>query len=1381
MPTLRISGHKSRTSRMNIEEKVEKWLVSAKKIIDEAAKFVQDEETANNKRCFKGLCPNLKTRYQRSKKAETEVKAAIIELREEAGRFDRISYRTITEEIWLKSHKGYEAFESRLCALKSVQNALTDVNVSIIGVYGMGGIGKTTLVKEVARKARKDKLFDRVVFSEVSQTIDIKKIQQAIAEKLGLVLQEETESSRASRLHEQLKREEKILIILDNIWKRVDLETVGIPFGDDHRGCKLLLTARDRTVLFSMGSEKNFLVDILKEEEAWRLFKLMAGDDVENRELKSTATEVAKACKGLPIALTTIARALRNKSMPQWKTTLQQLRMPSLVNFGGVPAEAYLTIELSYNYLEGEKLKNIFLLCSLMGNEIATSDLFKYCMCLGIFKGVDTMENARTNFYALIHQLRDCFLLLGGDNNEKLSMHDVVRAVAISIACRDQNALVVRNEEVWEWPDEDALRKCYAISIRDSSIHELLEGLECPQLEFLYMDSNGSSVEINVPEKFFTGMKKLKVVDFCRMQFFSLPPSIDHLLNLQTLCLDQCILGDVAIIGKLKNLEILSFSGSGIVKLPEELGQLTKLRHLDLSNCFKLKVIAPNVISSLIRLEELYMSNCFVEWEDEGPNSETINSRLDELMHLPRLTTLEVHVKNDNILPEGFFARKLERFKISVGEAAFLPFGATSNDACFRLSWPLFMINDSETLRTLKLKLNSTTISSKKLEGIKNVEYLCLDKLQGIKNVLFELDTEGFSQLKHLHVQNNPDFMCIVDSMERVPLHDAFPLLESLNLYNLMKLERICQDRLSVQSFNELKTIRVEHCGQLSNIFLLSAAKCLPRLETIAVINCRNIQEIFAVGGGDVVIDHQKIEFGQLRTLCLGNLPVLRSFCREVEKNRQAQGLQETCYNEISRLKDKLDTSSPLLNEKVVFPSLEALDLRQINVEKIWHDQLSAAMFPCFQNLTRLILWICPKLKYVFSASMLRSFEHLQHLEIACCERLQEIISKGGTDDQVTPNFVFPGLTTLRLIGLPKLKSLYPGMHTSEWPALKVLNVLACDQVTVFASELFHFCKISEENKLDTPARQSLFFLEKVFPNLEELGLNGKDIRMIWHGNFPQHLFGSLKVLRLADDHVSAAGFPLGLLERFNNLEKLRLDGCSCKEILSNDGHLDKHGGKLAQIKSLRLVRLNDLNQLWKEDSQMDSIFQYVDNVLIHGCDSLLILLPSSSVSFWNLTILEVSSCKKLVNLVTSSAAKSLVALVRMQVFGCRALTQVVKSEGNELAKEEIVFSKLKTLALADLYSLTSFCSGNYIFKFPSLEDLFVIGCPKMKIFTIGELSTPPRVNVMYRNRGAPCWDGDLNTTIQQLHKLLDGSSSGSNTYLSNRPFSSWRCCEFEE
>lgn len=109
-------------------------------------------------------------------------------------------------------------------------------------------------------------------------------------------------------------------------------------------------------------------------------------------------------------------------------------------------------------------------------------------------------------------------------------------------------------------------------------------------------------------------------------------------------------------------------------------------------------------------------------------------------------------------------------------------------------------------------------------------------------------------------------------------------------------------------------------------------------------------------------------------------------------------------------------------------------------------------------------------------------------------------------------------------------------------------------------------------------------------------------------------------------------------------------------------------------------------------------------------------------------------------------------------------MTEVVINDKDGVNKEEIVFSKLKTLCLRDLDSLTSFCSANYTFKFPSLQDLLVIGCPKMKIFTTRESSIFPSVQVWYgETEDQWRWaNDDLNTTIEQLHaeKLLAGSSS---------------------
>lgn len=73
----------------------------------------------------------------------------------------------------------------------------------------------------------------------------------------------------------------------------------------------------------------------------------------------------------------------------------------------------------------------------------------------------------------------------------------------------------------------------------------------------------------------------------------------------------------MAMVEKMKKLEILSFKNSIIEELPKEIGELTQLKVLNLDNCSKLRAIPPNVISNLSRLEELHIGNSFAQWEDE--------------------------------------------------------------------------------------------------------------------------------------------------------------------------------------------------------------------------------------------------------------------------------------------------------------------------------------------------------------------------------------------------------------------------------------------------------------------------------------------------------------------------------------------------------------------------------------------------------------------------------------------------------------------------------------------------------------------------------------------------------------------------------------------
>lgn len=760
----------------SIERDVEKWLTSVKKKIDEEEeKVMQDEEKAK-KKCFLGLCPSFCSRDKLSVYADEEAKAVAELVRQ--GQFQSVSYRPApqTQVMLPTSVKGFEAFESRSLVLNGVMEALKDASFKVIGVHGMGGIGKTTLVNEVARQVKGSQLFDSVVTATVTQTFDVEKIQNEIADSLGLKFDEQSMAGRARRLRERLSTEKKILVVLDDIWKRLDLEEVGIPIGNENEGCKILMTSRDLNVLSSEMDtpQKNFAVEVLKEEEAWDLLKKMAGDSVENGVLHPIAVEVAKKCGGLPIAIATVARALRNKSKFEWEDALRELKRPAFGDMiTGVNAATYSAIELSYNFLKIDEVKSTFLLCSLLGHNGSIQDLLKYTFGLGLFPGVYTMKEARDKLLTVVSKLKASCLLLDGFNNERFGIHDVVCGVALSIASRDKHMFVLNDGDVLkEWPDKERMNNCRAVNLRSPRIiTELPDEMEGLQLSFFCMEYHGT---VEIPANFFRRTERLRVLDFTGMHFPSLPVSINLLENLHTLCLHGCALEDISIIGKLKSLEILSLVGSDIKALPREMAQLSRLMLLDLSDCTNLKIIPPNVLSNLSKLEELYMTGSFFQWEEEVPGSQSRNASLEELKHLTHLTAFDAHIPNAQIIPQSLFTETLDRYRIFIG------------DCSNHVWWDHY-----EYSRTLKLELYRSIYL---VHGVKillkKTEDLYLAQLRGIKNVLGELnDGEDFPHLKKLHIQNGPEVQYIASGKFE------FSQLQTMTLEDLPQLVSISSER----------------------------------------------------------------------------------------------------------------------------------------------------------------------------------------------------------------------------------------------------------------------------------------------------------------------------------------------------------------------------------------------------------------------------------------------------------------------------------------------------------------------------------------------------------------------------------------------------------
>nr|KJB73982.1 hypothetical protein B456_011G265100 [Gossypium raimondii] len=1334
-----------------------KWLSAAdKKILEQVEKVMQDEEKAK-KKCFIGLCPNFRTRYKLSLKAEEEAKA-VAELLEH-GKFERVSYRAVPQGIVVAPVKGYEEFESRTSILNGIMEALKDDSVSVVGVHGMGGIGKTTLVKEIARKV-KGRLFDSVVIATVTQAIDIEKIQNQIADFLGLKFEEQSMVGKAFRLRERLKKEERILVVLDDIWGKVDIEEVGIPLGDEHKGCKLLLTSRELNVLSNgMDAQKNFPIGFLNEKEAWELFKKKAGDCDESCDLKPIATEVAKKCAGLPIAIETVAGALRNKRLFEWKNALRELERPSSSNFTGIAA-AYSAIEWSFNYLESEEIKLTFLLCSVIGHNGLVEDLVRYTLGLGLFDGVHTMEEARNKVLTVVANLKASALLLDSYNDKLFDIHDVVWDAAIAIALKDYRMLVLRDHAPKEWSDKEKMKTWSVISLRcPQIIANLPKEMECSGLSFCHMAYDGA---VKIPLNFFKQTEGLKALDLVGMQFPSLPESIIHLADLRMLCLKRCAVDNITILGELKNLEILDLAASGIKELPKEMAQLTQLRLLDLRGCRELKIIPPNVLSGLSKLEELYMSRSFVEWEKGGVvENERKNASLDELNNLPCLTTLYVHILDVQMIPKHRFVETLDRFRIFVGNYGMY-------DCC----------NNYESPKALKLMLyTNIDLDNGMKKLLIKTEDLCLEGLEGVKNVLVELNNgKDLPNLKRLHVKNGRHVQYIKTNKI------GFSELCFITLENLPQLVSFCSpdERCSTKPLlllnkqtchwiTNLRSLIIKGCGKLEHLLSPSLARSLVQLQCFEIEDCNCLRDIILT---EEIEEERKdvICFPRLNSLRIDRLPNLIFF---------SSGNHNIEFPLLKKLEIK--RCPKLIDSSVAVPSLEDMTIWDLsNVKMIFYNDLPPGSF---KNLRKINVWGCGSLKNLFPASIAKDLPQLEHLSITDCG-VEEIVSKG---DGVEEQPVIPKLEELELRIFGDMDQFPPDLFQH----VKVFAVRG-------ASRFFSFPPLRRFYNLERLEVSHFDFKHVVpckggagtLPPIRNLKLDSaRNLKHIWRkGSELDHILSNLQTLTVhnCDNWINIRVFSSSLqnlrilnvslckmmtnlvtpsvLKNLVQLTTMIVRGCTkMTEIVGNEG--DCHQTiVVSELKCLQLCNMKSLTSFCPRNYNFE--FPCLEELVVERCPRLKIfsegvlstpqlqrIKQSRFSNKWSwrsdlnttiqqlytekvqnildfkiLSSLQFYKCSSLKYIFTPSMLLSLNQLHWLEVKECSSMEQVVREE-EEAMTHKFTFLSLLSVTIESCSNLTNFHLGSQALEFPmltkdlvQLRRLRILDCNMMEqvIFTDG-------------------------------------------------------------
>ncbi|KAF7848649.1 hypothetical protein BT93_L1769 [Corymbia citriodora subsp. variegata] len=1256
-----------------IKPEVNRWKNNAENVANEAHgvldNFAKLTDGRAKKTCSCGWLPNPKERYCLGRNARKTVEA--IQALIPQGKFERVYCESAPPgrvgsppDVNLSAGGGGNTIidlglvsgpsdvnssaadggdtiaDSRASIIQGIMEALDDEKLKVIGIYGPGGVGKTTMLEEVEKKLRKDRRpFHMIVKAKVSQIPVLKNIQDEIADDLKLDLKDlQSESGRGNRLRERLQKDpsEKVLIILDDIWEELDLKAVGIPSGDTSGKCKLLLTSRFHDVLEQkMLADLTFRIEGLNDDEAFRLFEKTVGDKLVDEELKRIAPEVVKKLAGLPLLIISVASTLKNSGVYAWKNALTKLDAKKMETI----------VKMSYDHLENEDAQSLFLLCGLMGGTIQVETLLGLGMGLDLFDGYNrTIQDSRYRLNTLLDSLRSiCLLQDGGDDEKNVTIHDLYSEMVVSTPIKGQNFLMMNNN--YGPKTKEKLKKCWAICLVDVGCDRLAELTQCafPKLKILMLSllkhwgwepmcrcGEGDSYRLD-----FTYMKELRVLYLCSMDITTSLCSIEILGNLGSLYLDQCDVGDVVILGKLKTLQILSFAGSTISKLPKEIGDLMNLRLLNLSYCKDLKIIEPGALKGLINLEELHMRDSFVRWMGvDEIQSKSCNARLAELKSLTKLMSVEILIRDPTVLMEDddLPCGNLINFWIQIG------------DGWFGMGY--------EGLRTMILNLEGCDhILSREWikKTLHNTQYLCLHGMRKFKKNAHELCIGGFPTLKHLDIKDSASIKYIASSSD-----GAFPNLESLSLTNLINLEKICHDCVDSVCFSKLKIVSVSKCNKLKYLWCLSQMQRLVQMEEIFVGGCHSMQAISTEDAGkDFGSIDNMVELPNVRLLELVDLPNMTSFCTTTGITSEGAPLQAVIVDEervdegtelVTTTSDLQDTySNSFFDRKVSLLDLEELSLNSGgSFKRIWHDELSRSSF-C--KLATITLESCFDLLHIFLATIIERLHNLKSVEVENCPSLKSLFDCGSLDSNMEQTRVLlpelvsidiescPSLESLfncgsfdsnsehKIVSLPKLEEVsvsgagklrHVVMSNSQtvfgFPSLKTVSVENCSDLrylfpnhtatTLGKLEKLKITKCKHMKEVIPEKEVGRSEAEVSFPNIRKLEIEGAQCKELWNNQIPNDSFCKLEFLELNHCanllHIARSH----MLKRLQHcLKEVRVISChSIETIFEGDG-VDTGSGKL---RKLVLSHLDNLTHIWQCNGL--SIGGQIKDIIVEHC-----------------------------------------------------------------------------------------------------------------------------------------------------------------------------------
>ena len=333
------------------------------------------------------------------------------------------------------SSKGLIGIHKPVARLKSLLQKKSK-EVRVIGIWGMGGIGKTTIAEEIFNQ----------IYSEYEGCCLLKNVSEKLKrhrmESIGEKLFSELLNESVKKLSSDVKRRigrMKVLIVLDDVKDEDQLEMLFGTLDWFRSDSRIIVTSRDKQVLVNNGVDNDYLFEVgkLESSDALALFNLNAFKqshfEMEYYELSKRVIEYAN---GIPLVLKVLGHMLRGKNKEVWESQLDKLKRLPIQKVHDV-------MRISYDDLDRFERKYFL--------DIA-------CFFNGLNLNVDYMklllkDYESDNSVAVgLERLKDKALITISEDNI-ISMHDILQEMGREVVRQESSEDPGKRSRLWDFDD----------------------------------------------------------------------------------------------------------------------------------------------------------------------------------------------------------------------------------------------------------------------------------------------------------------------------------------------------------------------------------------------------------------------------------------------------------------------------------------------------------------------------------------------------------------------------------------------------------------------------------------------------------------------------------------------------------------------------------------------------------------------------------------------------------------------------------------------------------------------------------------------------------------------------------------------------------------